>query len=86
MYLTATRSGCSAVQIYELDDEVKSSTLEVIRSKENVVNFIETLQALQFPTYAIFSCADLESTGWEDRCEYLHSSKKISPRIFCSPK
>jgi hypothetical protein len=54
-------------QIHELH-EAKSSTEEVIRSKENIVNFIEALEALQFPTSGIFSCADVESTGWEDRC------------------
>ena len=37
------------------------------RSKDNVVNFINTLLALEFPSSGIFSCADLESTGWEDR-------------------
>ena len=55
------------VQIHEVH-EAKSTTEEVIRSKENIVNFIEALEALQFPTSGIFSCADVESTGWEDRC------------------
>jgi hypothetical protein len=54
------------LQIYELHD-TKSTTDEVIRAKENVVNFIDTLQKLEFPTSAIFSCADIESTGLEDR-------------------
>lgn len=31
------------------------------------MNFIDTLQKLEFPTSAIFSSADIESTGLEDR-------------------
>ncbi len=55
------------MQIHELHD-VTSMTVDVMkRSKDNVVNFINTLLALEFPSSGIFSCADLESTGWEDR-------------------
>ena len=45
-------------------------TSEVSCINNNVINFIATLEALDFPRSAIFSLSDLESTGAEDRWGY----------------
>ena len=57
----------SLLQVIE-PNQVDSTTGNVLQTMENVSNFINALQRLQFPTSAIFSIADIDSAGWEDRC------------------
>lgn len=60
-----------------MPSESKNETDVKRFSMENVVNFIDTLEKLEFPTCAIFSCADLESTGWEERSAFPLSSANM---------
>ena len=55
-----------AAQVYECPSSDKA-TGGVIQSMENISNFLQALQDLGFPQSAIFSIADIESRGWEDR-------------------
>lgn len=49
------------------EDQVEGKPGRLIQAKENVGNFLEALKQLGFPSAAIFSSADLDSDGPEER-------------------
>ena len=51
-------------QIWEQADPSRS---EIAQRYENVQNFLRVVTGMGMPSDCQFSCADLESEGWEDR-------------------
>lgn len=44
-----------------------SNTGEVIQTLENITNFIHAVQTMGLPSSSVFSVADIDANGWEER-------------------